>query len=327
MRLVLGVVVGALVVGAVVPVAGAAGNSPPLADAGLDQRAVVDETVLLDGSGSWDPDGELVAVRWEIGTPDGATRAPSCPDCLRTRFVPDRPGVYEARLTVTDRAGAQRSDRLRVVVGVNSRPRVNLSGPSRVRPGEEATYTANVTSENPLRSVVWTADGREFSETRLSGERATTTARTVFTASGSDTVRAVVTDVDGDVGVASVETTVSSALREREPAPTGSDGANLDGGGSTGSGAARATSGTDATPASGSGSVRGQPDRSAGPTAGQIDISQSAQRGEFVQEPDISQPAPAVPPEPPSTGGDQGGGDIVDILVEVVVTVADSVLV
>jgi hypothetical protein len=43
-----------------------AANEPPLADAGLDQTVDRGATVLLDGTGSRDPDGEIVSYQWTV---------------------------------------------------------------------------------------------------------------------------------------------------------------------------------------------------------------------------------------------------------------------
>jgi hypothetical protein len=46
-------------------------NRPPIADAGPDMGAEVGDRVDFDGSGSFDPDGRIVAARWDFG--DGSS--------------------------------------------------------------------------------------------------------------------------------------------------------------------------------------------------------------------------------------------------------------
>jgi hypothetical protein len=107
-----------LVVTAGIPASGAAdGGEPPLVDAGLDQSVVAGTTVYLDGGGSVDPDGEIVAYRWSIETPRGETITPTDRDAEMTRFVPEQTGRYHVQLTVTDDDGNTRSDTLYVDVG------------------------------------------------------------------------------------------------------------------------------------------------------------------------------------------------------------------
>ncbi len=41
-------------------------NRPPVANAGLDQIVVVNDTVFLDGGGSFDPDGDKLIYHWKL---------------------------------------------------------------------------------------------------------------------------------------------------------------------------------------------------------------------------------------------------------------------
>lgn len=53
----------------------AAGNSAPVADAGTDQTAQINDPVTLDGSGSSDVDGDSLTYFWSLITePDGKTK-------------------------------------------------------------------------------------------------------------------------------------------------------------------------------------------------------------------------------------------------------------
>lgn len=105
-----------------VPAAAGAGNEPPLPDAGLDQHVDTGATVLLDATGSRDPDGQVRGYEWVVETPAGSTVQPACPTCPRTNFVADQPGRYDVTIRVTDDDGAVRTDTLYVYVEGNGSP-------------------------------------------------------------------------------------------------------------------------------------------------------------------------------------------------------------
>jgi hypothetical protein len=80
-------------------------NPPPTANAGPDQLVIVGSVVTLIGSGA-DPDGDTLAYAWALtGTATGSTAYLASPTLPNTTFIPDRPGVYVAQLTVSDPFG------------------------------------------------------------------------------------------------------------------------------------------------------------------------------------------------------------------------------
>lgn len=99
------------------PVASAPSEEPPLVDAGLDQQVPQGSTVLLDATGSRDPDGGELSYEWEIRAPSGAIATPECSECGRTSFQAAETGRYTVTVTVTDDEGRYRSDTLYVRVG------------------------------------------------------------------------------------------------------------------------------------------------------------------------------------------------------------------
>ena len=92
-------------------------NLPPTADAGVDRTVNAAELVVLDGSGSGDPDGTIVSYLWEQTagpavtlSGSGAQRSFTAPD------VVDTPVALTFRLTVTDDQGATGADTVVVTV-------------------------------------------------------------------------------------------------------------------------------------------------------------------------------------------------------------------
>jgi len=78
-------------------------NNPPVANAGLDQPKYVGDTVTLDGSGSYDVDGNLLTYSWAFTTkPDGSTATLSDAAAVNPTFTVDKAGTYVVSLFVYD---------------------------------------------------------------------------------------------------------------------------------------------------------------------------------------------------------------------------------
>jgi chitodextrinase len=97
-----------------------AGNTPPVADAGPNQSALLGDTVLLDGSGSSDVDGDSLTYTWSLSSPAGSAATLSDPTIVNPTFVPDVAGDYVAQLIVND--GTQDSVPDSAVVAAQAEP-------------------------------------------------------------------------------------------------------------------------------------------------------------------------------------------------------------
>lgn len=177
--------------------AAAAGNEPPLADAGLDQTVERGATVYLDGTGSVDPDGRIADYEWSVETPDGRTIEPANATAGRTEFAADRLGRYAVTLVVTDDEGAVESDTLYVDVERGDPPSVDVSGEYRPAVGDEVTYTASLErGAAPLSQIVWRADGDVLERRSLSGNQSVDSLDLSFGEPGRHNVSARVLDAD-----------------------------------------------------------------------------------------------------------------------------------
>ncbi len=116
------------------------GNSPPVADAGPDQIGVAAGRISLDGSGSFDPDGDPITFQWlQIAGP-AVTLADA--KQAKTSFTAVEGQQYSFRLTVTDDHGGQGIARTTITTRESPRVRIIrfLASPSVLgRPGDPAT--------------------------------------------------------------------------------------------------------------------------------------------------------------------------------------------
>lgn len=78
-------------------------NSAPVAAAGSDQTALVNQTVTLDGGGSSDVDGDALTFSWAfVSRPAGSTAVLTGATSVQPSFDVDRSGRYRVRLIVND---------------------------------------------------------------------------------------------------------------------------------------------------------------------------------------------------------------------------------
>lgn len=113
-------------------------NKKPVADAGPDQAAYVNRTVIFSGVESHDPDGKIVSNRWDFG--DGATASG-----VNVTHAYSEPGLYTVTLTVKDNKMAVGSDTCNVTVSeFPASPSVELS---EVVPAGETDYVVNASAE------------------------------------------------------------------------------------------------------------------------------------------------------------------------------------
>lgn len=98
------------------PVAAAAANTSPVADAGPDQQVVAGARVRLQGGGSSDADGNPLTYSWRLlSRPCGSTATLTAPGTARPAFTADREGRYVARLIVSDGITSSVADRVVVL--------------------------------------------------------------------------------------------------------------------------------------------------------------------------------------------------------------------
>jgi hypothetical protein len=78
-------------------------NSAPVAEAGPDQMVPLYTYVNLDGSGSFDPDGDDISYRWAfLSRPAGSSAIIADDQNRMTYFFADAPGTYVVQLVTSD---------------------------------------------------------------------------------------------------------------------------------------------------------------------------------------------------------------------------------
>ncbi|MCZ7585755.1 MAG: PKD domain-containing protein [Deltaproteobacteria bacterium] len=91
------------------------GISAPVADAGPDQTVLVNTVVALDGSGSYDPDGDPLTYKWSHSS--GPANPPLIvPTNVAPTFTPTVTGDYVIQLVVTDFDTSSAPDTVKITV-------------------------------------------------------------------------------------------------------------------------------------------------------------------------------------------------------------------
>ncbi|MSV34541.1 MAG: OmpA family protein [Bryobacterales bacterium] len=115
------------------------GNQAPVADAGPNQALPGSATVTLNGSRSYDPDGDPITFQWVQES--GPTVPLSAPTAAVTTFAAAVGQNYAFRLTVKDSLGAQGVARVTVAAGNPAPPQIInfTANPTAINAGQSST--------------------------------------------------------------------------------------------------------------------------------------------------------------------------------------------
>jgi uncharacterized cupredoxin-like copper-binding protein len=171
---------------------GRAPPPPPVANAGPDQT-VGSGLVTLDGSASYDPDGDPITYQWlQIGGPAVALSAPTA---VKTTFTVVSGQSYVFKLTVTDSGGLSSSATTRVTSGTAASALIVRfdATPSNITAGQTSQLTwvvqgaSSVSINNGVGNVAATGS------TTVTPSATTTYTLTAVGPSGNVTATATVT--------------------------------------------------------------------------------------------------------------------------------------
>lgn len=170
-------------------------NQSPTASISGSASATVGTTVILDGSGSRDPEGQALSYRWELVTrPSGSQAVLDDASKVRASLLPDVAGAYVVRLVVNDgRADSVAATFSLTASKANTAP-VARAGEDRTAVNGVEIILNGAASEDPDGDLItfrWVL--------------ATKPAGSLATLGGSDTPRAYFTpDVSGNYVLALV---------------------------------------------------------------------------------------------------------------------------
>ncbi|TNE90958.1 MAG: PKD domain-containing protein [Deltaproteobacteria bacterium] len=171
------------------------GNYPPVADAGPDQEVGVTEVVDLDGSASYDEDGDTLSFSWDfVSLPTDSNTSIINSSTNSPSFWADTEGTFVVELTVDDGAESSTDTVQVVVIAPNDVP-VAYAGPDQtVNVGDTVQLTGSGSYDpdgDPL-TYAWRFVSQPGSST-LSSATAESPRFTASTA-GTYTVELVVND-------------------------------------------------------------------------------------------------------------------------------------
>ena len=113
---------------------------PPTADAGPNQSIHAGDTVILDGSGSYDDTTptESLLFDWSFtAIPAGSTTTLNNPGTVNPSFLADQPGTYDVSLVVTDEDGLSSDPSQVSVSSLNTPPNADAGA-------DRASYVGNL---------------------------------------------------------------------------------------------------------------------------------------------------------------------------------------
>ncbi|MBI1353631.1 MAG: OmpA family protein [Acidobacteria bacterium] len=193
------------------------GNDVPVADAGPDQTGIQKGLITLNGTGSYDPDGDPITYAWtQVGGPSVSLNGA---DTATPTFTAEEGQTYHFRLTVRDDHGGVGTDRTTVAAESNDIQLTRFSvDPSTVKRGDSATIVWQVKNADSVEinpglgsvdlsgtSTVVVNETTTYTLTAKKGDKTITETRTVtVNALAARVISFVATPVTIEKGQASV---------------------------------------------------------------------------------------------------------------------------
>lgn len=214
------------------------GNNEPIADAGNDSSGQVGVVLMLDGSGSFDPDGDELLFDWSfVDKPSGSSASLADKDDEKPQLSPDRAGTYRLGLVVSDGALDSEEDIVEITVTEdNGMPVANAGADQNVTTGDMVSLdgTGSTDPDGDRLSYQWSFSTKPAGST--ASLSSSTSGRPSFQADEAGVFEVSLTVNDGS--------STSTADRVRIVAANDGGGGGGGGGGSSGCGCSDALPGS-----------------------------------------------------------------------------------
>lgn len=201
-------------------------NSPPIANAGLDQNVVTNSLVVLDASGSSDANNDGLTYFWEITSkPEGSTATLDDDTSPNPSFTADLDGEYLIDLTVNDGIVSSDSDTAVVTAAtINSAPVADAGPDQTVNTGSTVTLDGSLSSDSDgdLLIYAWSFTSVPDGSTSSLTDATSVSSTFVTDVDGTYVVGLIVND--GEVDSERDSVSISSITANSRPtADAGSD--------------------------------------------------------------------------------------------------------
>ncbi len=202
-------------------------NQAPTANAGADQTVTAGDTVNLDGSGSTDPENDVITYLWDLTPPAGSTATLSDDTAETPSFTADLAGDYTVDLIVEDSFGnTSAADSVTITADpANQAPTADAGADQAVNTGATVNLdgTGSSDPENDALTYLWDLTPPAGSSATLSDDSSATPSFTADIA-GTYTADLIVDDGNGGTSaVDSVTITVTDAAEQPPVADAGAD--------------------------------------------------------------------------------------------------------
>jgi len=196
-------------------------NTPPVANAGPDQSALVTQTVTLNGGLSSDVDGNPLTYAWSIiSRPAGSSAALSDPAAAGPTFVLDRPGSYVVQLIVNDGFVNSAPDTVTVST-LNSPPVANAGANQSMPVGQTVTLdgSASTDVDGDTLTYFWSFTSRPAGSAAVLSDATVVTPAFSIDLPGTYVVQLIVNDgqVDGPLDTVTISTVNSAPVANAGP--------------------------------------------------------------------------------------------------------------